>query len=134
MQTILNPFTINPEKKINFLENYNGKMGCHFFTTIRLDEPEYKVGEFYQIWRKEIDSFTVDEEGKPLVRNVYSFKGRIVEKKTFLMEQLPSITAAQDTGLGLPETKALLRKLYPDADFSTQLLTLLLIQNIEWKL
>lgn len=123
----INPNNVNPELLIRFSQNWNGKLNNRFFTTIRLDSIIYKPGQYYQIWKKERNPFSNK------IEDVYSFKGLLHEKKIITLDQLPAITAALDTGYSLAETKGIFRKMYPSADWSTQLLNILLIENIEWK-
>ena len=41
---------VNAQNKITFSSNWNNKLACRYFTTIRLHNPNlYKVNEFYEI-------------------------------------------------------------------------------------
>ncbi len=116
-----------PEKKIKFSSNWNGKLRCQYFTTIRLENPGYyKPGYYYQIWQKQNNPFTGE------TKEVYDFNAQLVQVKTFYLHELPEITAILDTGYSLAETVALMKKMYPNTDFTQKKISLLLLKHIEW--
>jgi hypothetical protein len=106
---------INPQKRLNYSQNWNNKLNSKFHTTIRLREEKYQVSDFVLVWLKE----------------QCLFKGLIHEVRHFTIDQVPVISACCDTGLSPHEAIAAIKAIYPDADWSTQQLSIFLIENIE---
>ncbi len=95
-------------ESINFKKNWNYKVGCNAYSTIRLYNPEkYTLGETYHVWCSEDRS--VDHFAK------------IVQLKELSVGELTEQIAYLDTGLSLEETKELLRSFYPDITEETKL-------------
>lgn len=107
---------LDPKKSIKFLENYNGKLFLHYFTSIRLDSPHWQVGDYYKVIKG-------DE---------FLFRAVIREKKTLYLHQLPAITAFIDTGKDLVSTEKMMRSIYHAHDLTIEPICVLLFQNLEW--
>lgn len=103
-------------KKINFYKNWNNKLGCQFFCTIRPDWLYYIEGEHYDIVLK----------GKSL------FEGRIIQIKRFMLHELNDFTAYIDAGLSAEKLKEQIRKMYPNKDFTKDKMCIILILNTEF--
>ena|SRR3990167_6083364 len=88
---------------LNFSYNWNKKLDCNFFTTLRLSN-RFQVGEIVEVRLKKER------------RN----NSQIVSKKCFYIEQLDEFTAALDTGYNRADTIDILRRMYKDVDWSTQ--------------
>lgn len=87
----------NNEIITKFSYNWNNKLDCNFFTTIRLHNPKkYWVGSTHRIFLKENDLGTA----------------KIVQVKTVRLEEIDSFTASLDTGYNAAQTRALFRKMY----------------------
>lgn len=102
-------------KEINYSKNWNNKLNCLYHTTIRLYNDEWKVGEKVMIKKN----------------NELCFRGTIIKIGTFFLNELKEITAYLDTGKSLAETKEIIKKIYPNKDFSKEKLMILLIKNNE---
>ncbi len=88
---------------LKFSQNYNKKLDCEVFSTIRLWDPaEHQVGREVSIY---------DNSGSV---GKYKGRGRYELVSEFKLYQLKPAVAFLDTGLPLEETRTLLRKLYYD--------------------
>ncbi len=88
---------INNEIITRFSYNWNKKLYCNFFTTIRLHNPKkYWIGSIHRIFLKAEDLGTA----------------KIVQVKTIRLEEIDSFTASLDTGYNAASTRALFRKMY----------------------
>ena len=85
-------------KKINFSTNWNGKLGCSVYTTIRLQNiSKYKTGDLYD----------VRLNGKP------HHKAKILGIKTLpSIYHLSSFVCYLDTGYSAEETIGIFEKMY----------------------
>ncbi|MFR9501917.1 MAG: ASCH domain-containing protein [Rikenellaceae bacterium] len=94
-------------KRINFAKNWNGKLHCESFSSLRLENSEkYIVGdEEYAVW---------------LGERVYS-GAVLVSARVLPLSELTEEMAYLDTGLSLKETKELLREFYPDITEETKM-------------
>jgi hypothetical protein len=86
---------------ILFSENWNGKLQCNAFTTIRISNPKYEVGKTYSIFLK----------GQEL------FPAKIIEKKRLQLHQINEYIARLDTGYSAEDTKQLIRTIYKNFKF-----------------
>lgn len=100
-------------KKFAFTTNWNGKLGCNAFTTIRISNEFHKVGE----------TFEVNQKG----RLIGLFK--IVHKRQFKLEQITDGMAYLDTGYDRKKTIDLIKRIYSskDYDWNTVLLDYILL-------
>ncbi len=110
-------FALQPSRKIIFSKNCNKKLYCHYYTTIRKSSAYYVPGEYYFVFQAR--------------HAAADHRALLITKKTILLEQLPEITAYLDTGMNQHQTKELFRRMYPQADWNTQKLDILLLQNLE---
>jgi hypothetical protein len=99
---------------INFSYNWNNKLDCLAYSTIRLHKPIYKIGETYDI----------------LLKKEFKHKAQIVEIRNLKLNQLNEFIAHLDTGYSLGELKAILKKMYPKVNFETQQLSFILLKKI----
>lgn len=101
--------TIDP---IRFSYNWNNKLQCKAFTTLRLHNPKkYKVGSIYPIYLE-----------KTLLK-----WAKIKAIKQLKIFQLNDFMAHIDTGYNKEETIKILQKMYPTADWNTQELDFILL-------
>lgn len=92
-------------RNIRFSHNWNGKLHCKAFTTIRLhDDTKYIVGEIYDVY---LTSKAAD------VPNQFMGRAELTAKKTFRMDQLNEWIAWLDTGYDLDTTRQIIRRMYP---------------------
>ena len=98
---------------ISFSCNWNNKLDCKAFTTIRLHQPtKYIVGQSYEIHLKA--PFCVAE---------------IVSIKQFKLSQMNEFMAMIDTGYSVQETIEIIKKMYPKIDYENQLFDFILLQK-----
>jgi uncharacterized protein YqfB (UPF0267 family) len=101
-----------PKRAIHFSYNWNRKLGCIAFTTIRIYQPEkYVVGEEYEIYEKK----------------TFAGYATIKEVKTFYLNQINEFMAMLDTGYPVKECKEVIKSMYPKANFETTLLSMILL-------
>jgi len=105
-------------KKLSFQYNWNNKLRCRCFTTLRLrnDEKYYK-GAVYE----------VDLQGYP------KGKAKAVDVKYLTLDKINEWIARLDTGYTAKETRELIRKTYknkPHIDWNTQQLSYIILA---WK-
>ena len=83
---------------LNFKTNWNGKLDCNFYTSMRIwNEGKYVVGKRFEVWEKKQK------------RHI----SELVKAVPFTLDKLPEITAYLDTGYSLLETKDIIKKMYP---------------------
>ena len=101
-------------ESIKFNHNWNNKLDCKCFTTVRLKyDAKYFVGA----------KFSVDFKGKffyVIVRDV----------RHFMLKDLDLFTAMLDTGYSTFEFRNIIRTMYPRIDFSQQQLSCILLEKI----
>lgn len=97
---------------LKFTSNWNNKLDCHAFTTIRMYNPsKHFVGNGVNILLKEESKGT----------------GVIMEVRRFLLADLNPYVAYLDTGYSVPECQEILRKMHSKIDTRTYKFALLLI-------
>lgn len=97
---------------LKFSYNWNHKLDCTAFTTIRLYNPQKHVKG------NQVNIFLNDTPKGP---------GKIFDVVVFLLENLNSFTSYLDTGYSVDQTKSIFRKIYPKVDFSLTRLALILV-------
>lgn len=91
--------TIIPDHNVlNFSTNWNNKLDCQAFTTIRLDNEKYNPGTLHSIRLK----------GKQYKRKLF----QVVAKKVFLLADINEYTARIDTAYSAEECKEIIRTMY----------------------
>ncbi len=95
-----------------FSYNWNNKLDCLAFTTIRLYNPN-----------KHIPGVKVD----PVLKGQSKGPGTIVEVKPFLLQNLNPYMSYLDTGYNVEECTKIIRTMYPKIDFTTKKLAFILI-------
>jgi len=99
---------------IKFSYNWNNKLNCNCFTTIRIANNKYKVGETYDIYLKD----------KLL------FKAQIIEIKPFRLDQINEFIARLDTGYSKQETTEIIKRMYKNPNVDKLNFYLILLKNI----
>lgn len=103
-------------KELRFSYNWNNKLNCKAFTTIRLSE-SYKPGEEYKI--------VLMPKGKnPEVKGV----AKIIEIKKFFLDQINEFISQLDTGYSKYGCVDIIKRMYPSADWTKQKLSLILFK------
>lgn len=90
MTTALNP------DKLEFSTNWNNKLDCTYFTTLRLSG-RFSVGDTIEIWLKK----------------QFKGEGKVVKKRTINLKDISDIMAYLDTGYSAEETRDIIKKMHP---------------------
>lgn len=98
---------------LNFTNNWNNKLDCKCFTTLRLENPKYKVG--YEV-------MVTLNAGATLGR------AKIIDVKELYLDKINNFIAHLDTGMNVEDTKALIIKMYPQVNFIYKKLYLILLE------
>lgn len=103
-------------KKLIFSYNWNNKLNCEVFTTIRLSS-SFKVGEKVEVILK----------GKLLGH------AQIIDIRGFYLKNLSEWVAMIDTGYSADECRKILKTMYKNKniDWDTQVIRVILIKKIE---
>lgn len=103
-------------EKLIFSTNWNNKLDCKCFTTIRLysQSKHFRGNQFEVFLQKKFRS-------KAIVLGTVLIK----------LDELTDYVCYLDTGYNKMETVAILKKMYPHIDFKKQKICILLLQRIE---
>lgn len=100
---------------IDFSYNWNGKLNCKSFTTIRLrNDMKYVVGERYRLKIKGERLGGVE----------------ILAIKHFYLRELNEFIARIDTGYSKDECEKIIRRMYSSVDFEKLQLSLILLRRL----
>lgn len=99
---------------INFSYNWNNKLDCKAFTTLRLS-----------------GRFNVGDEVVINLNHLFVSEAVIIGKKTLLLQDLNDYIAYLDTGYNKDECKKILMRMYPEADLTKQKIHFYLIKKID---
>lgn len=105
---------------IRFSYNWNNKLGCKAFTTLRLNNGKYEAEKVYDIY--------LDEKGKD---PKYLGKARCVRTKVFVLEQVNDFIAYLDTGYNAQECWNIIRRMYKKDNPEMVLVLLLWVKRSE---
>ena len=100
--------------RLNFSTNWNGKLNCNCYTTIRKLSPGYTVGKVF-------DVYLVDE---------FLHQANLVSKTIISINEITDPMAYVDTGYNAAETKGIFRKMYATIDLQTQPFLLMVFQKL----
>lgn len=100
-------------KKIEFSCNWNNKLDCNVFSTLRLTD-RFEINDIIEIHLK---------------KHLYS-TGQILKKKGLLLKQITDYVAYLDTGYNAIECKNILMKMYKNIDWSKQIIYVYFIKNV----
>jgi hypothetical protein len=107
---------------IDFSYNWNKKLNCKAFTTIRMrNSARYRIGAVYDIFL---------DQGKKGKEKVCS--AEIVNIKDFLLQDIPTYSCWLDTGYSKEETIDIVKKMYANrqVNLATTLFSLILLKRI----
>lgn len=103
---------------LNFSYDWNKKLYCNFFTTIRLENPnKYSTGKKYRIFLK----------------NLHIKDAEIVEIKTIKIDKINNFIAGIDTGYNIETCIEIIKKMYPKSNWNTQKIYFILLKTIDRK-
>lgn len=108
---------------IRFRRNWNNKLGCDFFTTIRLNSPKYQRGNILRV--------ILEERG--VLRTICD--ARVVEVRPLRIHQLNDWMCWLDSATDAPGAKELLWEMYRDrmVDIHTAELVYVLLEKLKIK-
>ncbi|WP_395078118.1 hypothetical protein [Flavobacterium sp.] len=103
-------------EKLEFSTNWNNKLDCKCFTTIRIYNPmKHYNGNKFEIF----------------LQKKYKAKVEVLSIGVIKIKDLTDYICYLDTGYSKLETMQILYKMYPRVDFNNQHLTVLLLKKIE---
>lgn len=108
-----------------FSNNWNNKLNCHFFTTLRLyNHNHHYVGNVFSV-----GSRSSSDVHKPILFNV-----SIRSLTIFYLKDLNDSVAYIDAGMDKICFTAVIKKMYThyDIDWNTRKLVLLVLENINY--
>lgn len=103
-------------EKLEFSTNWNNKLDCKCFTTIRIyNQSKHFRGNQFEVFLQK------------------KFRNKVLVLGTILttLEQLSDYVCYLDTGYSKVETLAIFKKMYPLVDYKKQKICILLLQKIE---
>lgn len=104
-------------KELSFSYNWNKKLDCRCFTSIRLSD-RYKVGDQFKILLK---------SRKELVPKGCA---QVIEIKEFYLDQLNAFISHLDTGYSVDQCRKIIERMYPNTNWGQTKLKLLLLKYI----
>ena len=103
-------------EKLEFSTNWNNKLDCKCFTTIRIYNPQkHFYGNKFEVF----------------LQKKYKAKVEVLSVGVIKIKDLTDYICYLDTGYSKQETIEILKKMYPRIDFKNQHLTILLLKKIE---
>ena len=101
---------------ISFSYNWNNKLDCKSFTTLRLSN-KHKIG----------DTIIINLKNKKL------FNAKIIDKNELYLENINEFIAHIDTGYSRSECQNLIKKMYKNKNINweTQIIYLYLIERVK---
>jgi|JFJP01.1.fsa_nt_gi hypothetical protein len=109
------------QSAISFTHNYNNKLACEVFTTVRIENPKkFKPNQLYEIL------LTNSNKGEPISQG----KARILLIQPFLLDKVSEGIALIDTGLTRSKFIELVRTIYKNTgiDFTSKRLSLIFLK------
>lgn len=108
-------------KTLSFSYNWNNKLHCKAFTTIRLKSNKFIVGENYKIIQK-----------TPKDSLINHGLAKLVSIKQFTLDEINEYMARIDTGYSLEECRKIILTMYKNKniDWKTQLLVMPLLVKL----
>ena len=83
-------------ENLDFTYNWNRKLDCDMYTTIRINQTKFYAGNQFNIRLKKADHH----------------RAEVVEVKTFALDKLNAFMAGIDTGYSVEECKQVIRRMY----------------------
>lgn len=103
-------------ERIEFTQNWNGKLNCNSFTTMRLHNPvKYCIGSTKQVYLK----------------GVWKGDAKIIDVRRIHLSDINLFTAKLDMGIPVEECRQVLRTMYknrPGINWETQLIDFCLLE------
>jgi hypothetical protein len=106
-------------ERLSFSYNWNKKLHCDCFTTIRLFNPnKYSIGKKFRLFLRDIHLKDVE----------------IIEIKVLKLDQINIFISSLDTGYEPETTKQIIKKMYAKCNWETQQIYLILLKTINKKI
>ena len=103
-------------EKLEFSTNWNNKLDCKCFPTIRIYNPnKHYNGNQFEVY----------------LQKKYRAKVQVIALSLIKLNQLSDYVCYIDTGYSKEETIEILKKMYPRIDFRNQYLTILLLKKVD---
>ncbi len=106
-------------KDLHFSYNWNGKLNCQCFTTLRLYNAEkYKTGALFNIY----------------LNNKPKGQARLIQMNYFNLKDVNEFVARIDTGLSAKECQNMIRQMYkncPTINWNNQFISFCLFQYVD---
>lgn len=104
-------------KTLTFTYNWNNKLNCKAFTSIRVSEA-YQAGDQYKIILRESKDIHVMGVAE------------VISVRDFYIEQLNEFMSYLDTGYSVEQCEQIIRRMHPKVDFDRTRLRFLLLKYI----
>lgn len=102
------------DNTIKFSTNWNNKLDCNYFTTIRLMSKKFEVAKVYNVELKN------KEHSRAIILNIcYT-----------MLDNLNDFNCYLDTGYSVEETKNIFKKMYPNVNFKKTHLAIILLKKL----
>lgn len=102
-------------RSLNFFKNYNNKLDCEYYTSIRPAAAGYMGGERLEVFKGEKKQH----------------EATVVGIRQFTFDKLNDFITCLDAGVTLPHFKALFKGFYPDFDFENEAVVMLLLKRLQ---
>lgn len=105
------------KEQISFSENWNNKLSCTVFTTLRLHSPKYYVGAKFEI----------------MLKSKHLKFAQVVQVKVLKLSEINEYIGGLDTGYSAKETQELIKTMYSkyNLDWKTQSLDFILLRTLK---
>lgn len=107
------------KQRLEFEQNWNNKLNCSSFTTIRLHNPR---------------KYCVDAVMSVYLKGIWKGDAKVIDVKTISLDQVNNYISLLDLGLPPDRAKETIRSLYkkqPYVNWQTQQLDLVLLEYIK---
>lgn len=102
-------------ESLSFFTNWNNKLDCDAYTTIRLSGRKYHVSKRFNVYLKK----------------QFHHVAEVVAIKEFHLHQLNEFIARIDTGYSVDECREIIIKMYPRIDMHTKPIVLVLMKRLK---
>lgn len=107
------------KQRLEFEQNWNNKLNCNSFTTIRLHDPR---------------KYCIDAVMSVYLKGIWKGDAKVIDVKTISLDQMNNYISLLDLGLCPDKAKETIRSLYkkqPYVNWQTQQLDLVLLGYIK---
>lgn len=102
--------------KITFSSNWNNKLCCEYFTSIRLyNDLRYGVGRTLEVAFKD-----------KIIKKV-----QVISMKRLMLKDITTYIAGLDTGYPPEQCRKIISQMYPNVNFNTEPLSFILFKTLK---